>query len=503
MFGGVLSGSGVICLRSDAFAVASHQRPGINDSLTHIRGVPADMRSRSVWRHPARDAYRWLTMTGLVSILLATTAVAQPASYGPPAPLRTRPSEDSAQAMAGLPPVGVPDVLTRLTMDVVRDHPQIKLFEGRIRAAGYDVRGAKWLRFPSLSIEALATTRGSVNAARDGTVLNAVVEQPIWAGGRINAAINRARAQLQVQQGLLDETARDLSLRVVQAYYDVAASARRIEILKDALQRHRDLADTIARRVEQQVSPKSDLDLARARAAQVEQQLAFAQAQRGAGLNTLVELTGDASPALGDVPPYDPALHHPPRDGAVEKALSCDPRSARLLAESLVARAEQRAAKASLLPQLVGQVSSNEVLGERVGVALRAQTGNGLSQAAAAQGAAERVRASEQAIVSAQRELREALRLDFVNNGAARDRIGSASAAAASSLFVIDSYKRQFIAGRRTWLDVMNALQESTNTRLAIVESETTAQLTTARIALRTCAWAPRLQLDNPEPGHE
>ena len=126
----------------------------------------------------------------------------------------------------------------------------------------------------------------------------------------------------------------------------------------------------------------------------------------------------------------NPALHHPSQVGAVEKALACDPRSARLSAESVVARAEQKSAKAALLPQLIGQLSSNEVLGERVGLALRAQTGNGLSQAAAAQGAGERAQASEQAIVSAQRELREALRLDFVNNSAARQRIGSAATAA-------------------------------------------------------------------------
>lgn len=422
-------------------------------------------------------------------------------AYGPPAPQQSHPIDKTP--IEGVLPPGVPEALMQLAADVAHNHPQVKLSEGRIRAAGYDVRGAKWLRFPSLSVEALATTRGSINSARDGTVLNAVLEQPIWSGGRIGAAINRAKGQLQVQNNLLDEVVRDLSLRVVQAYFEVAASARRIEILKDALRRHRDLANTMQRRVQQQVSPQADLDLARARAAQVEQQLAFAQAQRSAGVNTLVELTGDVSLTLGDVPSYDPALHHPSREGAIEKALDCDPRAARFLAESIVARAEQRAAKAALMPQLVGQLSSNELLGERVGVTLRAQTGNGLSQAAAAKGAAERAQASEQGIVSAQRELREALRLDFLNNYAARERIGGATAAAASSLFVIESYKRQFIAGRRTWLDVMNALQESTNTRLAIVESETTAQLTAARISLRTCAWAPRLQFDKTESGHD
>lgn len=421
-------------------------------------------------------------------------AVAAPARpdvlrYGPPRPQADIPSEETASSV---PNPAVSPALHSLAEQTVRLHPQVKAAEGQIKAAGYDVRGARWLRFPSMTIEALGTTRGSANASQNGTVLNAVIEQPIWAGGRIGAAIDRAKAQLLVQQASLDETARDLTLRVIQAYFDVVGASRRIEVLDDALEQHQELATTIKRRVDQEISPRSDLDLARARGAQAQQQLALAQAQRGAGLSAIVELTGSEAVAVGSMAPYDPAIHHPGRDGALEKATMCDPRSARFSAQAIVARAEQRSAKAALMPQLVGQVSSNEVLGERVGIALRAQTGNGLSQAAAAQGASQRALASQEAIAGAQRELREALRLDLVNNAAARDRISSAGVAAASSRFVIDSYKRQFIAGRRTWLDVMNALQETTNNRLAVIEAEATAQVTAARIALRTCAWQPR-----------
>lgn len=411
------------------------------------------------------------------------------ARYGPPRPQPQAPVDDVAPSV---PHPAISPFLHSLAEQTVRQHPQVKAAEGQIKAAGYDVRGARWLRFPSLTIEALGTTRGSANSAQDGTVLNAVLEQPIWAGGRIGAAIDRAKAQLLVQQAGLDETARDLTLRVIQAYFDVVGASRRIEVLQDALHQHEELATTIKHRVDQEISPRSDLDLARARSAQTEQQLALAQAQRGAGLSAIVELTGSDAVLIGSMPAYDPVLHHPERGDALETATLCDPRSARFSAQAIVARAEQRSAKAALMPQLVGQLSSNEVLGERVGVALRAQTGNGLSQAAAAQGASQRALASEEAIAGAQRELREALRLDFVNNAAARDRIAGAGAAAASSRFVIDSYKRQFIAGRRTWLDVMNALQETTNNRLAVIEAEATAEVTAARIALRTCAWQPR-----------
>jgi adhesin transport system outer membrane protein len=435
-------------------------------------------------------------MTGAIYVGHAQAAPRPSAVYGPPAAT----PGIAAGPDLGVPLPGIPPGLHRAVAAAVFSHPQVRAAEAQVKASGYDIRSAKWSRFPSLSIEAMAITRGSANASQDGTVLNVVVEQPIWAGGRTAALIDRAQAQMLVQRAGLDEVVRDLALRATQAYFDVAQSARRIDLFKDALAQHSDLVETIGRRVDQQISARSDLDLAKARAAQVEQQLALALAQRSAGVNSLIELTGEAAPDLGDVPRYDPALHHPATDQAVAAALACDPRIARLSAQSVVAHAEQRSARAALFPQLVGQVSSNEILGQRVGVALRAQTGNGLSQAAAAQGAAARALASENGISTAQREVREAIRLDFLNNSAARERAGKSSAAAENSRAVIDSYKRQFIAGRRTWLDVMNALQESTNTRLAVLESETTAQLTMARIALRTCSWEPRPRVDATEP---
>lgn len=449
--------------------------------------------SRPRARYLARAAV--ILSLGVAVLKPQTVLAEQRLPYGPPAP--AKPQIKAGSPVVNEVPAAIPSALNEIGLTVTRQHPQIRSALGQTRAAGYDVKGAKWLRFPSVTVEGLATSRGSINSAQDGTVLNAVVEQPIWSGGRITAAIDRAKAQLQVQERALDEVARDLTLRAIQAYFDVAQAALRIEVLERTLGQNREFLDTISRRVEQQISPQSDLSLARARAAQTEQQLALARAQRRSGLNTLYELTGDPSFDLGYVERYDPALHHPDMTGAVDLALACDPKAARLSAQAIVAQADQRAAKAALLPQLLGQVSSNEVLGERIGLALRAQTGNGLSQAAAAQGARERSLAAQEGIAAAQRELREALRLDFVNNTAARERLASAGTAAESASDVTDSFRRQFIAGKRTWLDVMNALQESMNTQLAVIDLQVTAQLTSARIALRTCAWQPRVPLDN------
>lgn len=407
-------------------------------------------------------------------------------TYGPP--MEAAPD----QVVVLEAPPGVPPTLRNAAEIATRNYPSIRTAEAELRAARSDLRGARWLRYPSLSVEALAITRGSQTASQNAFTTNATVEQPILTFGKIGGTIDRAEAMWLVRRAQIDETARDIALRVVEAFYNVAAAARRQAILEDGLAQHRTLVETITNRVQQEVSPQSDLDLAISRTAQIEQELAVARAQRVSSYSQLVELVGSSAIDLGNVPDYDPAISHPSEAGAIDRALSCDPTLQRLRAEVLIARAEAKVAKAGLFPQLLGQLSRNEITGTRAGVALRAQTGSGLSQLAAIGSARARAEASEFNISTAERELREALRLDFVTNKSARDRVTAGARAQGSSALVTESYKRQFIAGRRTWLDVMNAVREATSSELSVADAEMGAMASNARIWLRTCGWQPR-----------
>jgi outer membrane protein, adhesin transport system len=192
-----------------------------------------------------------------------------------------------------------------------------------------------------------------------------------------------------------DETMFDIELRVTNAYYDTVRALRRTMILERGLNEHRMLVDSISRRVDQEVSPRVDLELARARTAQLEEQLATAVAQRDASLQRLRELIGDPSYTIAAIPFYDPSAHHPTTDTAVQEATTCSPTRKRAQAEALVARADAKLAEAQYMPRVSAIFSSNEVTGERVGVTFRAGTNGGLSQFEAASAARQRRQAAE------------------------------------------------------------------------------------------------------------
>jgi adhesin transport system outer membrane protein len=228
------------------------------------------------------------------------------------------------------------------------------------------------------------------------------------------------------------------------------------------------------------------------RTAQLEQDLEQAKAARNSSLAQLIQLVGTNTQDFGMVPEYDKVTMHPADQGAMARALNCDPRLARLRGEVLIAQADARVAKASIMPELVGQVTHNEITGTRAGIVLRAQTGAGLSKFAGSDAARTRIDAAVFNVSSAERELREALQLDFVNNRSARERVAANTQASVTSELVTESYKRQFITGRRTWLDVMNASREATNSKLSMAEAEMSAMASNAHIWLRTCGWQPR-----------
>jgi adhesin transport system outer membrane protein len=51
---------------------------------------------------------------------------------------------------------------------------------------------------------------------------------------------------------------------------------------------------------------------------------------------------------------------------------------------------------------------------------------------------------------------------------------------------VSDSYDRQFLAGRKTWLDVMNAARERIQTQIQIADSQATELVTSWRLLINT-----------------
>lgn len=409
--------------------------------------------------------------------------------YGPPAP---RAKKGKVPDIGWTePPVGVPPALDQAVTIVTRNYPSAKSARAALEAAASDVSAAKWLRFPSLSanLEYLDDSRSPEPQLS--------VEVPVWSGGRIGAQIKRAKASEDASSASYVETVQSLALTTSQTYFEVARLALREQLLSESLDEHLRLVGTMERRVAQEVSPLVDLELARSRAAQIEQEYTVTRAQRRSALRVLAELIADAPYDYGSVPPYD-AADLPERGALEEQSVAYDPRLRRLKASVDVARADFDTRKAAILPQLNAQYTYNDVFGSRAGVVLRAQTNGGLSQFSEVDSARLRIEGALQDLRVADQQLRRDVANDIIEFDAAKARVEISMGASETAARVSESYMRQFIAGRRSWLDVMNALREAVTAQLGKVDAEAATMSARVRLLLRSGRWHPVFDKEDP-----
>ena len=396
--------------------------------------------------------------------------------------------------VAEVSPVNDDSGLRLMVERAVETHPSIAAASASARAAGSDVRAARWQRFPSFSVEGLL-----LDQPRNAMQAQAVVDQPLWTGGRISGAINRANAREDAALSAYDEAVLTIALATAQAFFEVHRWRERAAILSQSMDQHNSMVATMERRYAQEVSPLSDLELARSRALQIEQQIYQARSQEGAASSRLRELVGDPFLMIGAAPQSPQAWPVFADENVISQVLAYSPVLKRLRFDAQAVDAEARTARASILPQLSGQYSYSDNFGHRVGLVLKAQSDGGFSRFAAADAARERVQASELQISSGERQLRDQTFALLREYESATARLAGSQAASGSAQRVMESYMRQFTSGRRTWLDVMNAVREATSAETDVIEARISAQSSLTRLLLLSGQWAP-LPAQGAEP---
>lgn len=368
----------------------------------------------------------------------------------------------------------------------VRTHPSIAAAKASASAAGADVRAAKWQQFPSFSVEGLL-----FNQSLNNLQAQAVVDQPLWTGGRMSGVITRAGARQSAALAAYNAAILAIAQSTAQSFYEVHRWRERRALLAISLEQHERMVASMERRVTQEVSPLSDLELARARTIQISQQIYQADAQERSALSSFHELVGDNSVTVGTLPPSPDSWPRLEDAEITAEALSFSPSLERLRSEARGTGAEARIARASILPQLSGQYSYSENFGHRVGVALKVQSNGGLSRFAAADAANQRVQASELQISVGERQLRDELQALLREYESGTLRLDGSQVAASAAQRVMESYMRQFTSGRRTWLDVMNAVREATSAEIDAVDARISAHSSLVRILLLSGRWTP------------
>lgn len=365
-------------------------------------------------------------------------------------------------------------------------HPAIRAKLSSSAAARADSESAVWQRYPTPSFE----FDNDNNNTRTRLLR---VQQPLWAGGRIDAGIDAASSRHQAAEVAIEETRQDIMLRVITAYVDAQRQQAREETLAQGVLEHERLLGMITRRVAHDASPRVDQDLAQSRLYQASNDLSSVKQALANALTQLSQLSGMPVRRVSAVD-VDTLPAQQGKDSLLDQAIAWSPTLRRLSFEEEAAQADVEQRRATYKPQVSlryeNSYASAPLNGvpsyttNRVMVVLEAQTGAGLSALSGVDAAVGRRDAARQQRETALRDVRERVTMDWDEFTAARTRLENATLASKMAKEVFESYTRQYTAGRKTWLDVMNTVRESTQSDVAVTDAGTQAAAASLRLKL-------------------
>jgi adhesin transport system outer membrane protein len=382
-------------------------------------------------------------------------------------------------------------VLLDVLQKALADHPAIKARQSDRNAAGFDLDGAKWGRFPSITVTAQADQdRNQPNVARDQRV--ARLEQPIWAGGRISSTIELADSRITAADATLLGTQQEVLQQTATAFFEVLRLEARLQAAKENTAEHIKLLDLIKRRVDLEASPESDRTVAESRAQLAKSEEIAINRQLETLRLQLDQLVGAPVGPLRRPPPVK-LRNYAMEDEALKVALEFSPQRRASLAQADAAAAETGVAKSRNWPNLVAgyqqvwQTFNGTSVSDGQGfVGLQFQPGAGLSSLSAARAADSRRQAAVDSVATADRQVTAgigAAMSDMANFGA---QIEPARITVRGTEEVVDSYLRQYQIGRKGWLDVLNAQRERSQAKAALSDVEYSLELSKLRFMLLT-----------------
>jgi adhesin transport system outer membrane protein len=400
-------------------------------------------------------------------------------------------------ALSGMPSVvsaaetyGIAE-LTRATMD---QHPSLRGAAARVEAAESGVDGAKWQFWPtpSLSVEGLQDATNTTQTG-DKTVGVFRLQQPIWTGGRLTNGLKRAEAGALVARAELSEARQSLALRLIQAWSESVVSIRKIDAQKLSLESHLRLLAMVERRFAEGASALSDAMLARSRIDAIQAEIQLLQTQRDSALDKLRLLSRLDLTDLNLV-----MSHQSPADiqrslaELLERAKEVSPQIMKARHAVDVARADAGTAKASLMPEVAlryeyqaGNLSdANAPNSSKLFVTLNSSLGAGLANFAGVNSAVAQVDAAMEEVTVQEQALFEQVQLDHGLIRAAEGRVKALTTAKKASDDVFESYERQFLAGRKQWLDLMNAAREQAQSISQLADAMGALELSRLRLLL-------------------
>lgn len=465
-----------------------------------------------VMTHPVAHA---ATITTTTTANTATTAsqplssdMALPYTYSPDnntiatpsiSPNATNPAP-AKQAIT--PAVTTPISSRRDTIDInemiyqaIQTHPLVSAARSDEQATLEGVNAAKLGLLPTPSF---STGRDPTN----GLTSTLAIRQPLWTGGKLTASVNQAIYDDRAAYATIAEQQNTVAKNTIDIWQSYIYALALQQLYIQDLNRLNEFEAMMQRRVSQGVSARIELDLVTNRILQDQNAYQGAQEQQRIAEARLAQLLGHPVHASDGRVPMDAMVKYAKQQSQNFEQMAFNPNS--ITSPTVVkqhyqieaAKQQVKVQQAARYPSLYAQYQdvyyhkthANDGL---LSVGLSYEPGAGFSNLALARASEAKVQSLQHSQEAAKRTAMEDIQTQYQQFVSTKDQETSLIAAVAGAQIVVDSYKRQFIAGRKSWLEVLNAVREQAQyqQQLLQVQSQILGSFYKLQVAFGTMPW--------------
>lgn len=379
-----------------------------------------------------------------------------------------------------------------LISKTVSSHPDILVEKARQAVATSELELANQQYYPtfSVSFENAAVTRANdVNYSGASNVTTFRLQQPLYTFGRLDAGREKSAAALASQNFTIEETKLQLAQAVLQAWGDWYVATLRAEALNKSITTHEALRDSVARRADKGASSPSVVRLSVARLAQVQAQSTNVQLQADAAKVKIEQLIGQ--PLLSNSIPRQ-NLDFTLSESALmtDLALGVSPTLMRFAADIQRSVAAVKEEKAALAPEIYlraehqrGDFSTSIPFSNRVFVGVQSNFGAGLSALKQVELAGLKTATLQAEVKVVERNITERVRLELTQLSLLDVRQAALELSLSANTDIAEAFNRQYLAGRRSWVEVMNTARELSQAELELADLKAAKVLSYWRLA--------------------
>lgn len=362
---------------------------------------------------------------------------------------------------------------------------------------------AKWQRFPTLNASA-GKTSNSLNTSSD-TPVTLSISQPIYTGGKITSGIESAYAGEKGAEFGISEAKWGLADNILKLLSTYTVSLNRVEESKLNVRENERLVKLVRARVEGEVSPELDLRIAQSRLDSARSQLLDYEQQVQQAKQALNVYTATVSEYQAVEPSRLISMETGDLDTLNAEAENRSPTLLHKNTEVQSAEADVGSAKSAIMPSVIARLdrSLNSTNGipssTQVGVYIQFQPDAGLASLSKIQSYESKVDsaksqydvAKQQLFLDIQQTLNDLVfaqkRLPYLENTAVIAKKG------------VSSFLRQYEAGRRGWLELLNQQREAYDAKMSYLQVREKILALSWHLAVITGRFENELQLDGYE----